>query len=151
MYNDNVLKEKEKKLLNNVIKLPDVLIDVIYHYIPLNTVVFFNKVNYIKHHYIIKHFIAKNSYESYIRDIIRRDNWFVFKQIWREKWEHWTTLKRYEYKNIIFYNYIFFLVDYCIENESNNCREYINDKIKELGLSKNLHKKNHNINVRWRT
>ena len=47
-------------------------------------------------------------------------------------------------------NYLYFTINYCIENESNNCRKVINNFFKEQGLGKNLHKKNVIKYIRWK-
>ena len=51
-------------------------------------------------------------------------------------------MKKYYYKTCIYTNYLTFIEDYAIENESINCRQLIVDIFEELGLNKNQHKKN---------
>jgi hypothetical protein len=136
------------ELIVNVNKLPTELIDLIKEYIPTKSLVFVNKKYYILHHPLIKQYIS--NYENYIRDTIRRDNEFVFERIVAENFFKWFQIKKYRYKNIIFNNYAYFVINYCIENESNNCRKILEDFFKEHGLDKNLHKKNVTKYIRWK-
>lgn len=127
-------------LLVYIHKLPAELINIIKEYIPKKIVVFVNKTNYNLYHSVIKCCI--HNYEKFIRDVIRRDNEFVFEMIVNENYSRWVLIKNYRYNNMVFKNYAFFVVNYCIENDSNNCRKIIIDFLKKLGLCKNLHKKN---------
>jgi hypothetical protein len=91
-----------------------------------------------------------NNYENYIRDTIRRDNFFVFDRIIREKFDRWLNIKQYMYKNMIFKNYLYFTIHYCIENDSSNCRNTIINYFKERGFDKNLYKKNLVKYIKWK-
>lgn len=128
--------------------LPGVIIDIIKEYIPKKILIFTNRENYNLYHHLIKKYIK--NYENYIRDMIRRDNEFVFNKIIRDNYPKWCEIKQYRYKNMIFKNYFYFTINYCIENDSNNCRNSINIFLKEHGLSKNLHKKNVIKYIRWK-
>lgn len=127
-------------IIKKILKLPDVLIEIIKNFLPRKFLIFTNKDNYILYHSLIRNDIL--NYENYIRDIIRRDNIFVFKMIIFENLERWLVNKDYYYKKTIFKNYMYFVIYYCIENESNNCRNYLINFLKEHGLCKNQHKKN---------
>ena len=111
---------------------------------------FLNKKNYINNHYLLRPIILKNKIENYIRDMIRRDYDLVFEQILLENYKRWLEIKHYMYKNIIYKNYIYFIKDFCIENESNKCRSLINLFLKEHGLCQNQHKNNIIKNKRWK-
>ena len=50
----------------------------------------------------------------------------------------------------IFKNYLYFVMNFCIENESNNCRKTVLEFLKEHGLGKNLHKKNIVKYIKWK-
>jgi hypothetical protein len=138
--------------MNNILELitylPDELIREIRQYIPLTTVVFLNKNNYNLYHKCLKKNIIH--YENYIRDTVRRDNEFVFIKIIEENYKHWIHIKKYYYKNKIFSNYINFLIDYCIENDSEKCRQTLSNFLKNVGLCQNRHKKNIVQHIRWR-
>jgi hypothetical protein len=140
--------KKEDEILIKIRHLPDCLINIIKDFIPKTVFVFTNRENYFLYHSLIKKNI--NNYENYIRDTIRRDNEFVFEKIIEENYKRWTVIKNYKYKNFNFKNYLYFVVYYCIENESNNCRKVVNNFCSQHGLCKNLYKKNVVQYIRWR-
>jgi hypothetical protein len=129
-------------------RLPPELIRYIKEYIPKKTFVFTNRENYNLYHTLLKPYIK--DYESYIRSMIRQDNEFVFKKIVEENFSKWYEIRQYKYKNMIFKNYLYFVMNFCIENESNNCRKTILEFLKEHGLGKNLHKKNIVKYIKWK-
>ena len=129
-------------------RLPPELIRYIKEYIPKKTFIFTNRENYNLYHSLIQPSII--DYESYIRAMIRQDNEFVFKKIIEENISKWYEIRQYKYKNMIFNNYLYFVMNFCIENESNNCRKTILDFLKEHGLGKNLHKKNIVKYIKWK-
>jgi len=133
--------------------LPDVFIDYIKIYIPKEFLIFTNKDNYITYHYLLKNTILQKKYDSYIRYIVRRDLNIVFNRILRENnnSKYWLTTKKYINKNTIYHNYYYFLINFCIENECTNCRNVLNDYLKEVGLCQNRHKKKKYIHIRWKT
>lgn len=129
-------------------QLPNEIIEHIKEYINKKLFVFTNKTNYFSYHYIIKNHIPY--YENYIRNMIRRDFDFVFEFIVKENYNKWIEIKNYLYKNMIFKNYIYFIIYFCIENDSQKCRCFITDFLKEHGLCKNRHKKNVVRYIRWK-
>ena len=135
-------------LINQINNLPYELIYIIKEYIPVICLVFVNKTNYVLYHSLIKNYIPK--YENYIRDIIRRDYSFVFETILKESIYKWFEITNYIYKNMVFKNYSYFVIYYCIENDSSRCRNLINFFLKELGLGKNQHKKNIVKYIKWK-
>jgi len=147
---DNEGKNLEKKLIKKVDNLPEVLVEIIKSYLTVISTLFLNKKNYINNHYLLRPIILKNKIENYIRDMIRRDYDLVFEQILLENYKRWLEIKHYMYKNIIYKNYIYFIKDFCIENESNKCRSLINLFLKEHGLCQNQHKNNIIKNKRWK-
>lgn len=134
----------------NVDSLPDVIIDIIYSYIPKVVTIFLTKENYLKDHHLIRQIINKRKIEQYIRCMVRQDNDFVFKQLLVENYKRWLNMKKYYYKESIYSNYVNFLDSYAIDNDSTKCRKIIQELFKELGLSKNQHKKNTIRYIRWR-
>ena len=135
-------------IINLVNKLPTDIVNIIEEYVPKKEFVFTNKTNYQLYHHLIRPTIK--TFETYIRDIIRRDNNFVFEMIVRENYLKWFEIKNYTYKNYTFKNYVYFVINYCIENESNKCRIFIIDFLQELGLYKNQHKKNFVKYIKWK-
>jgi hypothetical protein len=135
-------------LLERIISLPDVLINYIKDYIRFNQIVFCSKEYFLLYHPFIRRMIIKNNYENYIRDTVRRDHSFVFEQMTRENWKRWLCIRDYRYKNSVYSNYVYFLKDFCLINDSTNCRNFLNAFLKEQGIGKNQHKKNIVKNIR---
>jgi hypothetical protein len=134
----------------NISRLPEDLVPVIYEFIPLKTLIFLNKKMYLKNHKLVRKYIQRSQYENYIRAMVRRDNDFVFGLLIQENFERWLFFKKYTYKTTLFSNYIYFLLEYCIENESDKCKQIVNRYIVNSGLSQNQHKKNTIKSIRWR-
>lgn len=126
--------------------LPNEILDIIFQKLQPSEKIFLNKKNYYKHHYIVKNKIQPRLYESYLRDIIRFDYVFVFKEIIKEKFQYWIIYnKSIKYQNFIFttyFSYINFLVNKynCIKIKEqiiinlikNNCVNKWEDKPKNL-------------------
>ena len=127
--------------------LPEEIVDMIKHYIPVQCLLLLSKTHYVTVHSLLRRFIKPINIEKYIRSTVKRDHCFVFKKILRENYERWFNIKEYRYKNQLFSNYIYFIKAFCIENESINCYEVLNLFLEELGLGKNLHKKNISRNI----
>ena len=134
--------------MNKVMLLPDDIIRYIKEFIRTKDLVFVNRTYYNLYHILIKTSIK--NYENYIRDTIRRDNDFVFEKVVNENYKKWFEIKNYNYKNLIYTNYCYFVINYCIENESTKCRNFITLFLKELGLCKNQHKKNFVKYIKWK-
>jgi hypothetical protein len=128
--------------------LPQDLINKIKEYIPKKIFIFTNKENYYLYHHLLKQYINNN--ENYIRNIVKFDYAFIFEKVIRENYKKWIEIKNYKYKNMIFSNYFYFIVNYCIENQSSNCRKSILDFLKEHGLNKNLYKKKIIKYIKWK-
>jgi len=139
----------EKTIVDKISELPEELVQMVKEFLPKHILAFTNRANYILYHPFIKNTIWR--LEDYIRDTIRRDNLFVFELIIAENYEKWIHRKNYSYRNIIFNNYLSFVTQYCIENNSDKCKNFIVDFLKEHGLCKNQHKKNIVKHIRWRT
>ena len=134
-------------ILKRINKLPDVLIDIIQSYLPINKIIFLNKINYLTNHKSL--YINKDIFDNYVRDMVRNDYSFVLEQILEENYKKWLK-KRLKYKNIIYHNYISFLTSFCIENRATNCRNIISIFLEKHGISKNQHKNNTFINIKWK-
>jgi len=140
-----------KYFFKNVDKLPEVLVDIIYSYIPISVTMFLSKKNYSENHHLIRQFINKRKIEQYIRTMVRNDNDFVFSYLLVENYRRWLNMKKYYYKECIYGNYLNFIESYAIENMSTKCRKIISVFLEEQGLSKNQHKKNTIRYIRWKT
>lgn len=123
-----------------IYELPPEVIELIKEFLPRHTLVFTNKTFYNLYHYTIRSYIPL--YENFVRDTIRRDNDFVFEKVLGENFERWINNRQYRYKNMNFANYIYFIMHFCIENNSNRCREVLISYLSKCDLCKNLHKKN---------
>ena len=77
-----------------------------------------------------------------MRDIIRNDYLFIFKFKLNDNINLWINHFNYKYKNVIYYNYITFLLFYCDKYSSNKCKNEIYNKFKEIGIKKILLKNN---------
>lgn len=142
---------KKEDLLQNISKLPEVLVDIVYEYVPLSTKIFLTKKTYCENHYLVKSYINKRQYENYIRCMVRQDNSFVFSFLINENITIWINkIFNFLYKDTTYDNYLWFLHEYCIEHESTRCKNIIDKYIELLGLGKNQHKKSTSINSRWR-
>lgn len=135
-------------ILQRITRLPDVLIDIIQTYLPQNKTIFLNKTNYINNHKYLH--IDKYIHDNYVRNMIRKDCWFVLNMLLEENFKKWIKMK-YTYKNVVYYNYIAFLSFFSIENYSTNCINIICAFLEKHGISKNQYKNNTLINIRWKT
>ena len=136
------------ELIANINKLPAELINLIKEYVQKQTLAFVNKTHYILHHSLIKSLIR--NYESFIRDVIKRDNAFVFERIVKENVTKWFRITKYTHNSYTFNNYAHFIIYFCVENESHECRKIAEQIFKEHGLCKNLHKKNIIKYIKWK-
>jgi hypothetical protein len=125
--------------------IPDELKNIVWEYVPLITKAFVTKENYLKYHRIILSNCLQK--ESYIRDMIKRDNDFVFNQIVNECYTKWIRIKKYVYKDSRYLNYLYFIRDYCVEQESTKCKNVLDHYFEINGISINQHKKNSKIDI----
>jgi hypothetical protein len=136
--------------LKNVDDLPSELIMLIKTFLPKSCLLFLNNYYYKKYHYLVKKLIGKNQFENYIRKIVRSDNDFVFSRILFDYHKDLSRISHYVYKNVMYKKYFYFLIEYCISNDSVKCRNMLNEFLKVQGLCQNRHKKNPFIHIRWK-
>jgi hypothetical protein len=134
-------------VVKNICDLPDEIIREIFDYIPRQKLVFINSTYYNLYHYLLKNHIP--IYESYTRDMIRRDNYYVLERLVRENFDSWIKNRQYQYKNMVFSNYIYFVLHFCMENNSDRCRNILMVELSKRDLSRNLHKKNIIKYIKW--
>lgn len=127
--------------MSNINSLPVELVEHIKDYIPPSTLVWLNKEYYNKYCKKIRQTILDSRFEDYIRDTVRQDNVYVMKHIIYENIYRWIKLKRWRYKNIIYFDYIHFIYNYATEHQSFNCRDLIDNIATQL-FGKKWHKKN---------
>ena len=135
-------------ILQHIFRLPDDIIRVIQEYIPLRVLQFTNKISYVAYHLQIRDIMY--NYESYVREVVKRDYSFIFELIIRENIQKWNNIKKYLYKNVIYASYIYFILNYCQEHNSQQCRLVLYDFLKQHGLCQNQHKKNITKHIRWK-
>jgi len=135
-------------LLQRIFMLPDDIIRVIQEYIPLHVLRFTNKASYAAYHLQVRTLLY--NYESYIREVVKRDYSFIFDILIRENIQKWINTKKYLYKNVIYASYIYFIWNYCLEQHSQLCQIALSNFLKQHGLCQNQHKKNITKHIRWK-
>ena len=145
----NTERENRVILYKGVKKLPVVIIDIISKYVPNIVYMWLNREYYYKYHHLLSTYMNQKVREQYIRQIVRKDDYFVFNQLLLENYSWWLKMTKYLHKDGIYANYLMFLNYYCLEYDSLKCKELITNLLTELGLSKNQHKKNIIRNIRW--
>jgi hypothetical protein len=145
------MSASESKYLFLVQKLPEDLVREVSSFLPKTTLVWLNKTFYRKYHKKIRGMIPEKLYDNYIRSMVRQDNSFAFSYIAQENIIRWTCNNNIIYKNVSYPNFASLLNDFCVENNSTNCRNVLEMLLNESGLSKNQHKKNRYVSIRWRT
>jgi len=144
----NYIGWSSEHILQHIFLLPDDIIRVIQEYIPVRVLKFTNKISYAAYHLHLRDVIY--NYESYVREVVKRDYSFIFAQIIRENIEKWNNIKKYLYKNVIYASYIYFILNYCLEHNSQQCRTVLSSFLKQHGLCQNQHKKNIIKHIRWK-
>ena len=129
-------------MFNYIQYLPDEILNIIWNYLNPIHKIFINKDYYNKFNYLIDNLISKGRYESYIRDVVRNDSNFIFKNILNRQFNNWLQISDYKYNNIIYSNYILFLLFFSNKNNSNKCNNQINLQLQLSGLKKNWYKNN---------
>ena len=82
-------------LLSKIQVLPKEIIDIIEGYLPISVRILLNKKQYSLHHPVVYYAAG----DSYVRHIVRDDQYFVFEQIAKERKKQWKYQKKYKYKN----------------------------------------------------
>jgi hypothetical protein len=126
--------------------LPDDVVILIWNKLHITQKIFINKEYYLKYYYLIDSIINKGRYDSYIRDIIKNDYIFVFKNIIQNKFKLWSQKINYKYKNIIYYDFIEFIIFYSNKNNSHKCHNLI---MLQSGFKKKQRKNNKITYNKW--
>jgi len=129
-------------MINIIDDLPNEILDIIFYYLNTREKFFLNKKYYIKYNNYIDQYII--NYSSYVRDIIRLDYSFVFEYIIYRNFNKWIKINNYNYKNIIYNNYIFFLSDFANKNKATKCLNLLNLHL-EISKLKKLNCKDYRI------
>jgi len=147
-------KQKEVKFFYRLNRLPEEIVTYcIQPFLPLSTLTFLSKTNYAKYHQtIIKPILYEKGLDTYMRYIIRNDLNFLFETSLYENFEKWLKLTKFMYKSSIYCNYIFFLLEFCIENDSQKCRNVLSNVFVQKGFNKDKNKyRNKTTTILWRT
>ena len=114
-------------ILECIILLGNDETNIIYSYIQPSTLALLSKPLYIKHHKNILVKTTDRDYNGFIRDTLRNKRDFIFKYIAQEHFNTWNTWRIYKFQNSIYNNYVSFLLQFCIDTNSQKCRQHILD------------------------
>ena len=123
-------------ILNN---LPIEILDIIFNYLKPANLIFLNKYYYEKYNFLIEKIFFKGKiqkYHSYIRNIVREDAIFIFKYCVKKNFNNWLLNTNFKYKNIIYINYINYLIELATIYKSNKCCELLKYNLLLRGLLK---------------
>lgn len=120
---------------NELSRLPDDILSIIFNCISPKQKIFLNKEYYSHYNYLVDQIVGTR-HDSYVRDIIRNNCTFVFHHLLARNFDKWLTSNNYHYKRSIYSNYISFLIDFCRENNASKCSEIINVQLQLSGLKK---------------
>ena len=129
--------------------LPDEIINIIFCKLNPSQLIFLNKEYYNKLSHLVDTLISKGRYDSYIRDIIRNDYDFIFKNVLSRKFNNWIIIKNYRYNKIIYPDFLHYLLSYSENNNSHKCKFLINLQLQLSGLKKDWRKNNRIKYNRW--
>ena len=132
-------------IFNNINFLPDEIIKFIFNMISHRQLVFLNKNYYLKYSNILPFYI--NNYSSYLRDIIRNDYIFVFKNILNNNFKYITSKNKVIFKSFCFNNYLQLIYHYIKYYNANKCFSYLNSNF--TSFKKEWLKNNPYKNNRW--
>lgn len=128
--------------------LPIEIIEYIWEILDDKYKIFISKKNYKSYNHLISNLIPDNRMESYIRDLIRKDCIFSFKELYFKNLNHWILMTNYPYsKENVFENYLAFIKFYAQKNNSSKCLNFINENYKTPNLK--LHKRKFTKNIKW--
>ena len=121
----------ETRLFEKIRSLPNEMINEILEYIPNHVLCWTSREKYVKYHYLTKAKLAIE-YDTYMRNVVRKNLHFVFSQNLEENFKKWVMPKKTLYKKYIYSCYLSFVWDICSEYESTTCKNiiiyYMNDK-----------------------
>uniref|UniRef100_A0A6C0JEB9 Uncharacterized protein n=1 Tax=viral metagenome TaxID=1070528 RepID=A0A6C0JEB9_9ZZZZ len=122
-------------------ELPECIVyNCIFDFIPDENLIWINKTYYKKNGHLIKKMVPIRDFESYIRSLVKNDNYFCLEHIVYENIDRWNKMKRYKYRYMLFYNYLHFIYCFAKINGSMRCVKLIDDIAREK-LSLKWHKK----------
>lgn len=119
-------------------------------FIPPDTLVMLNKENYNKYNTCIRKQIQDSSFESYIRDQVRKNHSITLEHVVRENIHKWIRMKKYRYKNILAPDYLHFIYYFAAEHDCRQSMEVIDNIAREM-IGTKWHKRNgvRTIRTKW--
>lgn len=125
--------------------ISDDIISLIFLYMPNFIKYSLSKTYFIEHCDSVMMNSTNTRYLSYIRDVIRSKRDFIFRQLIVRDYNIWNSYHLYKFQNSIYNNYTNFLLHYCIEVDSQKCRQSL---LNEKNKSGNDDKKQNNNPLR---
>ena len=124
--------------------LPHDIIGLVYYYLPYNTLSNLNKNYYNAFHSEKLDIIhSKNCFNSYIRDMIRKDCDYILTFLIHKHYMYWNKKKKYIYKKFPYKSYYDFLYQFSFINNSIKCTQVLrstnNFLLKKQKKNKNMH------------
>lgn len=107
--------------------LPLVITDYIYTFIPTIYLTNLNTFYYDKYNSIRRDKILSNTLDSYIRDMVRKDNIYIIKYIISQYSHLWFKQKNIFFSSIKYKDYYSYILNYSLMQNSNNCYQYIKE------------------------
>lgn len=136
--------------LQYILELPSVLTEKIKDYIPYEYLVVLNKEYYNLYNARSRKFIPAAYFNSYIRDVVRKDNSFIFDYVLKEYSTTWENRKKYHYNKESFSSYKDFLKQYSLDKDSYKCNNILRNDDGKNNTSIKQHKKVHSKNYKWK-
>lgn len=111
--------------ITKISNLPEDMVNTITEFLPPMAIVFTNTKNYQENHYAIKESLDIYKYDVYVKYMIRSDNYMAFNEILNENYDKWINITNFVNKNKTYDDYICFIKDYCIINDSQKCYDIL--------------------------
>jgi hypothetical protein len=114
-------------VLQRIMLLGDDETNNIFSYICPPTLSLLTKPLYIEHHHTMLIKTLHRDYSAFIRDALRNKRDFIFKYIAKEHFDTWNTWRLYRFQNSIYNNYVSYILQFCIDTNSQKCRQIVLD------------------------
>lgn len=106
--------------------LPPDIIEMIYYYLPYSTLSNLNKNYYNAFHSEKLDIIhGKNCFDSYVRDMIRKDCDYILTFLTQKYYAFWNKKKTYIYKKVPYKSYYDFLYHFSFSNNHLKCSQVL--------------------------
>ena len=106
--------------------LPHDIINMVYYYLPYSTLSNLNKNYYNAFHSEKLDIIhGKKNFDSYVRDMIRKDCDYILTFLTQKYYAYWNKKKRYTYKKKPYKSYYDFLYNFSFINNSIKCMQIL--------------------------